>query len=51
MKLHSAKILEGRALSIRVSGGKVIVGGAAVIAPNMTASNGVIHVINKVQIP
>ena len=31
--VDSAKILEGRALSIRVSGGKVIVGGAAVIAP------------------
>jgi uncharacterized surface protein with fasciclin (FAS1) repeats len=51
MKLHSAKTLEGKALSICVSGGKVIVGGATVITPNMTASNGVIYVIDKVLIP
>ena len=51
MKLHSAKTLEGKSLSIRVSGGKVIVGGATVITPNVTASNGVMHVINKVLIP
>jgi uncharacterized surface protein with fasciclin (FAS1) repeats len=51
MKLHSAKTLEGKSLSIRVSGGKVIVGGATVVKPNVTASNGVIHVINKVLIP
>jgi uncharacterized surface protein with fasciclin (FAS1) repeats len=51
MKLHSAKSLEGKSLSIRVSGGKVIVGGATVVKANVTASNGVIHVINKVLIP
>ena len=51
MKLHSAKTLEGKSLSIRVSGGKVIVGGATVVTPNVTASNGVMHVINKVLIP
>ena len=51
MKLHSAKTLEGKSLAIRVSGGKVIVGGATVITPNVTASNGVMHVINKVLIP
>jgi uncharacterized surface protein with fasciclin (FAS1) repeats len=51
MKLHSAKTLEGESLSIRVSGGKVIVGGATVVKANVTASNGVIHVINKVLIP
>jgi uncharacterized surface protein with fasciclin (FAS1) repeats len=51
MKLHSAKTLEGKSLAIRVSGGKVIVGGATVVTPNVTASNGVIHVINKVLIP
>jgi uncharacterized surface protein with fasciclin (FAS1) repeats len=51
MKLHSAKTLEGKSLPIRVSGGKVIVGGATVVQPNVTASNGVIHVINKVLIP
>jgi uncharacterized surface protein with fasciclin (FAS1) repeats len=51
MKLHSAKTLEGKPVSIRISGGKVIVGGATVIKANVLASNGVIHVINKVLIP
>jgi uncharacterized surface protein with fasciclin (FAS1) repeats len=51
MKLHSAKTLEGRSLAIRVSGGKVIVGGATVVKANVNASNGVIHVINTVLIP
>jgi uncharacterized surface protein with fasciclin (FAS1) repeats len=51
MKLHSAKTLEGKPLSIKVSDGKVIVGGATVIKANVMASNGVIHVINKVLIP
>jgi uncharacterized surface protein with fasciclin (FAS1) repeats len=51
MKLQSAKTLEGKPVSIRVSGGKVIVGGATVVKANVMASNGVIHVINKVLIP
>jgi uncharacterized surface protein with fasciclin (FAS1) repeats len=51
MKLRSAKTLEGKSLSIRVSDGKVIVGGATVTKADVTASNGVIHVINKVLIP
>jgi len=51
MKLHSAKTLEGKALPITVSGGKVIVGGATVVKADVMASNGVIHVINKVLIP
>jgi uncharacterized surface protein with fasciclin (FAS1) repeats len=51
MKLHSAKTLEGESLTIRISGGKVIVGGATVTKANVMASNGVIHVINKVLIP
>ena len=51
MKLHAAKTLEGKPVPIRVSGGKVIVGGATVIKANVIASNGVIHVINKVLIP
>jgi uncharacterized surface protein with fasciclin (FAS1) repeats len=51
MKLQSAKTLEGKSLPIEVRGGKVIVGGATVIKANVMASNGVIHVINKVLIP
>jgi len=51
MKLQSAKTLEGKPVSIQVKGGKVIVGGATVVKANVMASNGVIHVINKVLIP
>jgi uncharacterized surface protein with fasciclin (FAS1) repeats len=51
MKLHSAKSLEGKSLTIRVNAGKVIVGGATVTKANVMASNGVIHVINKVLMP
>lgn len=51
MKLRSATTLEGMPVSIRVSGRKVIVGGATVVKANVIASNGVIHVINKVLIP
>jgi len=51
MKLRSAKTLEGTSVSIAVRGGKVIVGGAIVTKPNVTASNGVVHVINRVLIP
>ena len=51
MKLHSAKTLEGKPVSIQVKGGKVIVGGATVTKANVMASNGVIHVINKVLVP
>lgn len=51
MKLHSAKTLEGKPLAIRVRNGKVIVGGATVTKADVNASNGVIHVIDKVLIP
>jgi uncharacterized surface protein with fasciclin (FAS1) repeats len=34
-----------------VSGTKLYVGGAQVIKADVTASNGIIHVINKVLIP
>jgi uncharacterized surface protein with fasciclin (FAS1) repeats len=49
--LTSATTLEGASLPIHVSGGKVYVGGAQVIKADVMASNGVIHVINKVLIP
>jgi uncharacterized surface protein with fasciclin (FAS1) repeats len=51
MKLRTATTLQGKSLTIRVSGGKVIVGGAGVTKADVMASNGVIHVINKVLIP
>jgi len=49
--LTSATTLEGASLPIHVSGTKVYVGGAQVIKADVMASNGVIHVINKVLIP
>ena len=45
------KTLNGQRLGIRVRGGKVFVGGARVVTPDVTASNGVIHAINKVLLP
>jgi uncharacterized surface protein with fasciclin (FAS1) repeats len=51
VKLHSVKTLNGQSLKVRVSHGTVTVGGARVIKTDVDASNGVIHVINKVLIP
>ena len=51
VKVKSVKTLEGDRLSVKVAGGKVFVGGARVVTPDVAASNGVIHVINKVLIP
>jgi uncharacterized surface protein with fasciclin (FAS1) repeats len=50
-KRRSVKTLNGQRLAIRVRHGKVLVGGARVVTPNVSASNGVIHVINKVLLP
>ncbi len=50
-KLRSAKTLNGAVVRIRVSGGMVYINGARVVKPNVLASNGVIHVINRVLIP
>ena len=50
-KRRAVKTLNGQRLAISVSGGKVFVGGARVVTPDVTASNGVIHVINKVLLP
>ena len=49
--LTSAKTLEGASVPIHVSGTKVYIGGAQVIKADVKASNGIIHVINKVLIP
>jgi uncharacterized surface protein with fasciclin (FAS1) repeats len=51
VKRHSIRTLEGSRVHIRVRGGKVYVAGARVVTPDVRASNGVIHVINKVLIP
>ena len=51
VKRTSVKTLNGQALRISVSGSKVSVGGARVTTADVKASNGVVHVINKVLIP
>jgi uncharacterized surface protein with fasciclin (FAS1) repeats len=47
----SVKTLNGRSVRIRTSAGKVYVNKAQVTKPDLKASNGVIHVINRVLIP
>jgi uncharacterized surface protein with fasciclin (FAS1) repeats len=49
--LRSAKTLAGPSVRIRTSGGRVFVNNARVVSPDVTASNGVIHVIDRVLIP
>jgi uncharacterized surface protein with fasciclin (FAS1) repeats len=51
VKRHSIKTLNGDRVRVRVRDGKVFVAGARVVTPDIRASNGIIHVINKVLIP
>jgi len=51
VKLHSAKTVEGGSLTIKTAGSGVMVNNASVVKTDIVASNGVIHVIDKVLIP
>ena len=51
VKKRSIETLNGQRVPVRVRGKKVLVGGARVKTPDVRASNGVIHVINRVMIP
>ena len=51
VKRSSIKTLNGQRVRVKVRDDKVFVGGAPVSTPDVAASNGVIHVINKVLIP
>jgi uncharacterized surface protein with fasciclin (FAS1) repeats len=51
VKLSSAKTLNGKSVRIRIAGMNVFVNSAKVTKPDVAASNGVIHVINRVLIP
>lgn len=51
VKLSSAKTVGGQSVSIRVAGANVFVNAAKVTKPDVMASNGVIHVVNRVLIP
>lgn len=51
VKLHSAKTLNGKSVRIHVSGMTVFVNNAKVVKADVNATNGVIHVVNRVLIP
>jgi uncharacterized surface protein with fasciclin (FAS1) repeats len=51
VKLDKAKTAEGSDVSIKVKGSSVMVDNATVIATDVMASNGVIHVIDAVILP
>jgi uncharacterized surface protein with fasciclin (FAS1) repeats len=51
VKRKSVKTLNGDRVRVRVRGKRVRVGGARVVTPDVVASNGVIHVINRVILP
>jgi uncharacterized surface protein with fasciclin (FAS1) repeats len=50
-KLESAETLQGESISIAVKDGKVYIDNAEVITADVSASNGVIHVIDQVILP
>ncbi|MCB1222120.1 MAG: fasciclin domain-containing protein [Planctomycetales bacterium] len=51
VKLESAPTLAGQELSLMVKDGTLMIDNASVVAADVMASNGVIHVINAVLIP
>lgn len=51
VKLNSAKAVSGDTLAIAANGGKVMVDTATVVKADISASNGVIHVIDSVIVP
>jgi len=51
LKSGEVKTVEGMSVKVVVAPGKVTVGGANVVKADIKASNGVIHVIDKVLIP
>jgi uncharacterized surface protein with fasciclin (FAS1) repeats len=51
VKLSEATSLEGNTIAVKVTDAGVMVDGAEVVATDIEASNGVIHVINKVILP
>ncbi len=47
----TVKTVNGKSLTVRVSNGTVLINGAAVIAADVKASNGIVHVIDTVLLP
>ncbi len=51
VKLSSAKTAGGQSLSIKASGGSVMINDARVVATDIAALNGVIHIVDSVLLP
>ena len=51
MKMTSIKTLLGQDVTVRVQGSTVMIGDARVIQADIEATNGIIHVMDKVLIP
>lgn len=51
VKITDAKTVQGGSLKVTAAGGKVMVDGANVVKTDISASNGVIHVIDSVVLP
>jgi len=51
VNLSSADTVSGNPVSIRVDGDKVMINDAQVVIADIEASNGVIHVIDRVILP
>jgi transforming growth factor-beta-induced protein len=51
MKLTSANTVLGKPISIKTTGGKVMINNATVVVVDVDASNGVIHAIDAVLLP
>jgi uncharacterized surface protein with fasciclin (FAS1) repeats len=51
VNLSSAETVNGQSVSIEVVDGKVMIDGATVVATDIEASNGLIHVIDRVILP
>lgn len=51
VKLTEAETVNGQKVKIMVDGSKVMIDGATVTTPDVKASNGVIHIIDRVLLP
>ncbi len=51
VKLSSAKTLNGKLVTIKTVGDKVLINGATVVKADIAATNGTIHVIDTVLMP
>ena len=48
---QKAKTVQGEQVSVMINNGRVMISGAQVVVADVKASNGVVHVINKVILP